>query len=79
VPDYYLAAAWLAAGNKEKAQTYLDRAFRFHSNWVIYLQYDSRFDNLRSDPHFQTLLRRIASSHSVPVIAGLAHSSQPEV
>jgi DNA-binding winged helix-turn-helix (wHTH) protein/Tfp pilus assembly protein PilF len=62
VPDYYLAAAWLAAGNKEKAQTYLDRAFKFRSNWIIYLQYDPRFDGLRSDPHFQELLRRIASS-----------------
>jgi hypothetical protein len=62
VPDYYLAAAWLAAGNKEKAQTYLDRAFKFRSNWIIYLQYDPRFDGLRSDPHFQELIRRIASS-----------------
>jgi DNA-binding winged helix-turn-helix (wHTH) protein/Tfp pilus assembly protein PilF len=62
VPDYYLAAAWLAAGNKKKAQTYLDRAFKFRSNWMIYLQYDPRFDGLRSDPHFQELLRQIASS-----------------
>jgi DNA-binding winged helix-turn-helix (wHTH) protein/Tfp pilus assembly protein PilF len=62
VPDYYLAAAWLAAGNKKKAQTYLDRAFKFRSNWIIYLQYDPRFDGLRSDPHFQELLRQIASS-----------------
>ena len=28
VPDYYLAAAWLAVGNNEKAQTYLERAFQ---------------------------------------------------
>ena len=62
VPDYYLAAAWLAAGNKKNAQTYLDRAFKFRSNWIIYLQYDPRFDALRSDPHFQELLRQIASS-----------------
>ena len=62
VPDYYLAAAWLAAGNKKKAQTYLDRAFKFRSNWIIYLQYDPRFDGLRSDPHFQDLLRQIVSS-----------------
>jgi DNA-binding winged helix-turn-helix (wHTH) protein/Tfp pilus assembly protein PilF len=65
VPDYYIAAAWLAAGNKEKAQAYLDRAFRFHSNWVIYLQYDPRFDGLRSDPHFQSLLRRITSDYGL--------------
>jgi DNA-binding winged helix-turn-helix (wHTH) protein/Tfp pilus assembly protein PilF len=62
VPDYYMAAAWLAAGNKKKAQAYLDRAYKFRSNWIIYLQYDPRFDGLRADPRFQELLRRIASS-----------------
>jgi DNA-binding winged helix-turn-helix (wHTH) protein/Tfp pilus assembly protein PilF len=70
VPDYYLAAAWLAAGDKGKAQTYLERAFRFHSNWIIYLQYDPRFDSLRADPHFEALLRRIASARTVAATAG---------
>jgi DNA-binding winged helix-turn-helix (wHTH) protein/Tfp pilus assembly protein PilF len=70
VPDYYLAAAWLAAGNNEKAQTYLERAFKFHSNWVIYLQYDPRFDDLRVDPRFQALLRRVAPSHPAVAFTG---------
>ena len=70
VPDYYLAAAWLAVGNNEKAQTYLERAFKFHSNWVIYLQYDPRFDDLRVDPRFQALLRRVAPSHTAAALTG---------
>jgi hypothetical protein len=59
--DYYLAAAWIAIGDKEKAQASLDRAFQSRSNWVIYLHYDPRFDDLRADPHFQQLLRRVDS------------------
>jgi TolB-like protein/DNA-binding winged helix-turn-helix (wHTH) protein/Tfp pilus assembly protein PilF len=62
LPDYYVAAAWTAIGDKRKAQLSLERAFQMHSNWVIYLQYDPRFDNLRPDPQFQALLHRVAIS-----------------
>jgi TolB-like protein/tetratricopeptide (TPR) repeat protein/DNA-binding winged helix-turn-helix (wHTH) protein len=61
VPDYYLAAAWTAVGNKEKALTALERAFELHSNWVIYLQYDPRFDALRLEPRFLALVQRVRS------------------
>jgi TolB-like protein/DNA-binding winged helix-turn-helix (wHTH) protein/Tfp pilus assembly protein PilF len=66
VPDYYIAAAWTAIGDKQKAQESLDRAVRSRSNWVIYLHYDPRFDDLRSDPRFQTLLRRVDSDSAAP-------------
>ena len=61
VPDYYLAAAWTAIGDKQKALAALERAFELHSNWVIYLQYDPRFDELRAEPSFQVLVHRVAS------------------
>ena len=61
VPDYYLAAAWTAIGDNHKAQAALERATQLHSNWVIYLHYDPRFDDLRSDPQFQALLHEIDS------------------
>lgn len=64
IPDYYLAAAWIALGDKEKAQASLQRAYETHSNWVIYLQYDPRFDDLRPDPRFQALLHRVAFSRN---------------
>jgi adenylate cyclase len=63
VPDYYVAAAWAAVGDRQKAQSYLDRAFRSHSNWVIYLRCDPRFDSLRRDPAFQALLEKVDESH----------------
>jgi TolB-like protein/DNA-binding winged helix-turn-helix (wHTH) protein/tetratricopeptide (TPR) repeat protein len=63
LPDYYVAAAWTAIGDKEKAQTSLERAYQVRSIWVLYLQYDPRFDDLRPDPQFQALLHRVAFSH----------------
>jgi TolB-like protein/DNA-binding winged helix-turn-helix (wHTH) protein/Tfp pilus assembly protein PilF len=62
IPDYYVAAAWAAAGDKEKAQAALDRAYHVRSNWIIYLPYDSRFDTLRSQPQFQALLHKVEFS-----------------
>jgi TolB-like protein/DNA-binding winged helix-turn-helix (wHTH) protein/Tfp pilus assembly protein PilF len=59
VPDYYLAAAWAAIGDKRKAESSLDRAFQAHSNWLIDLHYDPRFDSLRSDKRFKELVDRI--------------------
>jgi DNA-binding winged helix-turn-helix (wHTH) protein/tetratricopeptide (TPR) repeat protein len=58
LPDYYVAAAWVAIGDNEKADASLERAFYVRSNWVIFLRYDSRFDGLRGDSQFQALLRR---------------------
>jgi TolB-like protein/DNA-binding winged helix-turn-helix (wHTH) protein/tetratricopeptide (TPR) repeat protein len=62
IPDYYVAAAWTAVGDKEKAQISLNRAYQLRSNWLIYLPYDSRFDDLRPDPQFQALVHKVAFS-----------------
>jgi TolB-like protein/DNA-binding winged helix-turn-helix (wHTH) protein/Tfp pilus assembly protein PilF len=62
IPDYYVAAAWTAVGDKQKAQVSLNRAYQSRSNWLIYLPYDSRFDDLRSDPQFQALLHKVSFS-----------------
>jgi TolB-like protein/DNA-binding winged helix-turn-helix (wHTH) protein/Tfp pilus assembly protein PilF len=62
IPDYYVAAAWTAVGDKEKAQVSLNRAYQLRSNWLIYLPYDSRFDDLRRDPQFQALVHKVVFS-----------------
>ncbi len=62
IPDYLVAAAWAAIGDKQKAEAFLDRALRFRSNWLIYLHYDPRFDTLRGEGQFQALLDRIGPS-----------------
>src|SRR5262249_9140380 len=64
VPDYYLAAAWTAYGDKQRAMNALSRAYRFHSNWIIYLPYDPRFDDLRSDPQFKVLIDQVSTTQN---------------
>ncbi len=63
IPDYYVAAAWAAAGNNQKAQLALNHAYQLRSNWLIYLPYDPRFDGLRAEPQFQALLHKVGFSH----------------
>ena len=56
IPDCYPAAVWTAIGDKREALHFLERAYHFRSNWIVYLQYDPRFDGLRSAPQFKALL-----------------------
>jgi len=49
-----------AALNKnDEALRYLEDAYRDRAAWMIFLKVDPRLDNLRSDPRFQDLLRRM--------------------
>jgi TolB-like protein/DNA-binding winged helix-turn-helix (wHTH) protein/Flp pilus assembly protein TadD len=56
---YLIAAIHAGLGQTDKAFEWLERAFQEHS-WDIAWQIkaDPRIDNLRSDPRFQSLLRR---------------------
>ena len=57
---YDLAALYARAGDREHAFVWLDKAFRAHSQALIYwLRTDPSFDPLRSDPKYQELVRRI--------------------
>lgn len=58
VPDYYIAAAWTEIGDKTKALESLKRADQHHSNWLIYLPYDPRFDGLRGDAAFRAAFQK---------------------
>jgi TolB-like protein/DNA-binding winged helix-turn-helix (wHTH) protein/Flp pilus assembly protein TadD len=60
VSPYILATVYAGLGEKEKAFEFLERAFQERSldiSW--HLKGDLRIDNLRSDPRFETLLRRV--------------------
>ena len=47
---------------KERAFEFLERAFTERSPWMVYLKVDPVFDNLRSDPRFANLVRRMGLS-----------------
>jgi tetratricopeptide (TPR) repeat protein len=49
--------AWL--GEKEKALSLLEQAYRERSNWLLWLRRDPRWAPLRDDPRFKDLTRRV--------------------
>jgi len=57
---YDLAALYARAGDREHAFVWLDKAFRAHSQALIYwLRTDPAFDSFRSDAKYEELVRRI--------------------
>ncbi|HEY3039995.1 MAG TPA: winged helix-turn-helix domain-containing protein [Pyrinomonadaceae bacterium] len=61
-PRINMAAAYTALGEKDKAFSWLERAYENHDQILIYLNVMPEFDNLRSDQRFNDLLRRIGIS-----------------
>src|SRR6266478_1849835 len=53
-----IAWAYVGLGDKNQALAWLEKAYAQHSNELTALKVDPGYDDLRSDPRFQTLLRR---------------------
>jgi adenylate cyclase len=63
VSSYAIATVYAGLGQKDRAFEFLEKACLEKSlelSWS--LKSDSRIDNLRSDPRFQDLLRRVGST-----------------
>jgi serine/threonine protein kinase/tetratricopeptide (TPR) repeat protein len=59
VSPYFFAGIHIGLGEHERAIKYLQRCYEEHSHWLIYLHLDPGMDDLRDNPGFQSLLRRI--------------------
>src|SRR5216684_2391016 len=59
VTPYVLARIFTALNEKDEAFRLLEKAFREHAAWTAFMKSDPRLDNLRSDPRFGDLLRRM--------------------
>ena len=60
VSPYVIATIYAGLGKKDRAFEFLERAYRKRSLEISWhLKADLRIDNLRSDPRFQDLLRRV--------------------
>lgn len=56
---YLMASIYAALGQKDLAFEWLERVYKDHSYYVVWLNVDRVFDGLRSDARFQDLLNRI--------------------
>ncbi len=59
VPPYNIATIYAALGEKDRAIAELEKAYQERSWYLVWLGLDPQLDNLRSDPRFQDLVRRV--------------------
>ena len=59
VPSYFSALVYGGLEEKDRAFEWLERAYQERSTVLAYLQLDPRLANLRGDPRFSDLLRRV--------------------
>ena len=59
IAPFELAIIYAGFGDKDQAFEWLEKAYQEHSVWLPWLRVDPKFDDLRSDPRFLDLLRRI--------------------
>jgi adenylate cyclase len=59
VPAYNFAQVYLALGERTKALNLLDKAFDQREALMVFLKVDPKWDDLRSEPRFLTLMKRM--------------------
>jgi TolB-like protein/Tfp pilus assembly protein PilF len=59
VDFYTVASIYAGLGDKDQAFEFLEKGYEEHSASMVYLKVDPFWDNLRSDPRYQDLLRRM--------------------
>ena len=60
VSPFYIAVVYAGLNENEKAMDWLEKAYEDRSNGIVFLKVDPQLDGLRSNPRFQSLLRRLA-------------------
>ncbi len=61
-PSFYLAQLHARLGEGERAIEWLEKSYQEHADKMVMLKIDPLFDNLRADPRFRNLLRRVGLS-----------------
>jgi tetratricopeptide (TPR) repeat protein len=59
VSDAVFVEAYIGLGEKDEAISRLERAFEEHDQWMVDIKSYLAWDALRSDPRFQSLVRRM--------------------
>ena len=69
VAPHFFAGVHIGLGENDRAVGCLEKSYEERSHWLIYLHIDPSMDDLRDDPRFQNLLRRVglpAHSRAIP-------------
>jgi TolB-like protein/Tfp pilus assembly protein PilF len=58
-PDTEIAGVYVSLGDKDKAIEWLEKAYSRRAGYLVMINVDSSFDDIRSDPRFQALRKKI--------------------
>lgn len=56
---YAIAVIYAGLGDRERALSTLEAAYRERSHWLVWLNRDPRWDEIRDEPRFRDLVRRV--------------------
>jgi class 3 adenylate cyclase len=59
IPSYWIALVYVGLAERDRAIAWLERAYEERSSWLVWIGVEPRFDPLRTDPRFLSLLRRM--------------------
>jgi class 3 adenylate cyclase/TolB-like protein/Tfp pilus assembly protein PilF len=59
IPSYWIALVFTGLGDVDQAMAWLERACEERSSWIVWINVEPRFDRLRTDSRFVSLLRRM--------------------
>jgi Tol biopolymer transport system component len=59
VSPYYQALVYTGLGDRESAFAYLEKAVEARDEWLLWLGTEPKLDDLRSDPRFAVLLKKV--------------------
>lgn len=66
LPSYWIALVYTGLGDIDQAMAWLERAYEERSSWLVWINVEPRYDRLRADPRFTSLLRRMRLQGSRP-------------
>lgn len=59
-----IGGVYVSLGEKDKAIEWLEKAYERRAGYILWINPDTTFDDLRPDPRFQALLKKIGFPHS---------------
>ena len=66
ISPYLIALVQIGLGERDQAVASLEHGYTNRDQWMMFLNADPRWDDLRSDPRFQDLLRRMNFPQNLP-------------
>ncbi len=57
--DVFMATCYLRLGERDKAFAFLEKAYQKRNGTLVWLKVSPEFDDIRSDPRFADLMRRV--------------------